>query len=71
MLQGSVSINPVPFSHFDRYADIYQLADIDRWQPNFNSFNWGEYLFPHSLTSVLPMLLFWLAWIWLMRRRTG
>ena len=69
ILQGSVSINPVPFAHFDRYPNIYALADIDQWQPNFNSFNWGEFLFPHSLMSILPILLFWLVWLWLERRR--
>ena len=47
-----------------------QLADINRWQPNLNSFNWGEFLFPHSLMSVLPLLLFWLVWIFLLRRQT-
>lgn len=70
ILQGAVSINPVPFSHFDRYPNIYALADINQWQPNLNSFNWGEFLFPHSLTSILPILLFWLAWLYLMRRRS-
>ena len=71
ILQGTVSINPVPFSHFDRYPNIYALADINQWQPNFNSFNWGEFLFPNSLMSILPILLFWLVWLWLERRRTG
>jgi hypothetical protein len=71
ILQGSVSINPVPFAHFDQYPNIYAMADIEQWQPNFNSFNWGEILFPHSLMSILPLLLFWLVWIWLMRRRAG
>lgn len=69
ILQGTVSINPVPFSHFDRYPNIYALADINQWQPNLNSFNWGEFLFPNSLMSILPILLFWLVWLWLMRRR--
>jgi hypothetical protein len=71
VLQGAVSINPVPFSHFDHYPNIYALADINQWPPNFNSFNWGEILFPHSLMSILPLLLFWLVWIWLLRRRAG
>lgn len=69
IIEGNVSINPVPFSHFDQYPDIYKLADIKNWTPNFNSFNWGELLFPHNLLSVLPLLLFWLIWLWLMRRR--
>jgi hypothetical protein len=69
ILQGSVSINPVPFAHFDQYPNIYAMADIKQWQPNFNSFNWGELLFPHSLMSVLPLLIFWLVWLWLLRRR--
>jgi hypothetical protein len=71
ILQGAVSINPVPFSHFDQYPNIYALAGVNQWQPNFNSFNWGEILFPHSLMSILPLLLFWLIWIWLLRRRAG
>ncbi len=69
ILQGNVSINPVPFSHFDQYPNIYKMADIEQWTPNFNSFNWGEVLFPHNLASVLPLILFWLVWIYLMRRR--
>jgi len=69
ILQGSVAINPVPFAHFDQYPNIYALADIKQWTPNFNSFNWGEFLFPHSLMSVLPIILFWLVWLCLMRRR--
>jgi hypothetical protein len=70
ILQDNVAINPVPFAHFDQYPNIYALADIDQWQPNFNSFNWGEVLFPNSLMSILPILLFWLVWLWLMRRRS-
>lgn len=71
ILQGNVSINPVPFSHFDRYPDIYALADITQWTPNFNSFNLGELLFPHSLLSLVPLLAFWCLWLWLLRRRTS
>jgi len=70
ILQGTVSINPVPFSHFHLYPDIYTLADIVQWTPNFNSFNLGELLFAHNLLSVLPLGLFWLAWLWVMRRQT-
>jgi len=49
--------------------DIYTLADINQWKPNCNSFNWGELLFAHNLLSILPLGLFWLAWLWFMRRR--
>jgi len=59
---GKVSINPVPFSHFDRYSNIYQLADMHLWQPNFNSFNLGEALFPQNTASLLPLLIFWFLW---------
>jgi hypothetical protein len=60
---GRVSVNPVPFSHFSNYPDIYQLAKIENWPSiqNFNSFNLGEALFPHSLASIVPLLCFWLA----------
>ena len=60
---GRVSINPVPFSHFNNYPDIYQLAKIENWPSiqNFNSFNLGEALFPHSPASIVPLLCFWLA----------
>jgi hypothetical protein len=71
LLQGKASINPVPFSDFHKYPSIYDLANIETWTPNFNSFNLGEILFPHSLISVLPLLLFWLLWIFLIRQRTG
>jgi hypothetical protein len=63
-MAGRVSINPVPFSHFSNYPDIYILADVAHWQSiaNFNSFNLGELLFPHHLASILPLLGLWLIW---------
>jgi hypothetical protein len=64
ILDGRVSINPVPFSHFAGYPNIYDLADIEKWRNilNLNSFNLGEILFPHRLMSVVPLLCFWLLW---------
>jgi hypothetical protein len=64
IITGRVSINPVPFSHFHNYANIYELADIKKWSsiPNCNSFNLGEVLFPHTLLSVLPLICFWVIW---------
>jgi hypothetical protein len=64
-----VSINPVPFSHFEQY-DIYKLADIKNWNAiiNNNSFNLGELLFPHSVLSLVPLLLFFVVWGWWWRR---
>jgi hypothetical protein len=64
IVAGRVSINPVPFSHFNNYPDIYKLAKIENWNTikNLNSLNLGELLFPHSLKSVLPLLFFWLLW---------
>jgi hypothetical protein len=69
LLEGEVSINPVPFSHFEQY-DIYKLADIKNWSAmiNNNSFNLGELLFPHSLLSLLPLLIFFVVWGWWWRR---
>ncbi len=64
---GRVSINPVPFSHFANYPDIYKLANIENWHmiQNHNSFNLGEILFPHHLASIMPLLVFWIIWgIW-------
>jgi hypothetical protein len=68
MLEGNVSINPVPFSHFYNYS-IEALADMERWTPNFNSFNLGEIIFPHSLASVVPLIGFWIIWWVLFWRR--
>jgi hypothetical protein len=61
---GKVSINPVPFSHFENYPDIFKLAEIENWDTmqNFNSFNLGELLFPHQLASIIPLLGFWTIW---------
>jgi len=64
IITGNVSINPVPFSHFKNYANIYELAKIENWSSihNFNSFNLGELLFPHSLASMVPLICFWIIW---------
>lgn len=67
---GRVSINPVPFFHFESYPNIFKLAEIENWNTiqNFNSFNLGELLFPHHLASILPLLGFWLIWgVWVNR----
>jgi hypothetical protein len=80
IIAGNVSDNPVPFSHFNNYANISELATIDRWSsiPNFNSFNLGEIVFPHSLLSILPLICFWVLWgLWwnkflsILRERNG
>lgn len=68
ILAGKVAINPVPISHFHNYPSIYELANIETWMPNFNSFNLGEIIFPHSLASILPLLFFWLVWGCLWRK---
>ncbi len=72
LLAGKVSINPVPFSHFEQY-DITRLADIRYWDAitNNNSFNLGELLFPHSLLSLAPLLCFCAVWGWWWRRITA
>ena len=62
LLGGEVSINPVPFSNFQAYPGVIELARVENWMPNFNSFNLGELLFPHSVASVLPLLCFWIIW---------
>jgi len=67
LMAGRVSVNPVPFSNFKNYPDIYIIADIEKWQAiaNLNSFNLGELLFPHRLVSIVPLLFFWLIWgVW-------
>ena len=80
IIAGNVSINPVPFSHFNNYDNIYELAKIERWNSihNFNSFNLGEILFPHYLFSILPLVCFWVIWgLWwnkflsILRKRNG
>ena len=65
---GRVSVNPVPFSNFENYS-IDTLADMEKWAPNFNAFNLGELLFPHSLASALPLLVFWIVWWYFLWRR--
>jgi hypothetical protein len=72
LLEGKVSINPVPFSNFAQY-DIYKLADIRNWNAmiNTNSFNLGELLFPHSVLSLVPLLMFFVVWGWWWRRITA
>jgi hypothetical protein len=67
ILAGRVSINPVPFSHFNNYPELYKLAKIETWISikNSNSFNLGELLFPHQLYSIVPLVCFWLIWgVW-------
>jgi hypothetical protein len=68
VLAGNVSINPVPVSNFQAYPSIYELADHKTWQNNFNSFNLGELVFPNSLASLLPLLLFWCGWWYVWRK---
>ena len=65
LLEGRVSINPVPFSNFAAYPDIYELAQVGSWPLNYNSFNLGELLFPHAIASILPLVCFWIVWgVW-------
>jgi len=72
VLKGVVSINPFPVSHLEHYTALYpsfsDFANIEKWTPNFNSFNIGELLFPHSLLSVLPLLCFWCIWCYILLR---
>jgi hypothetical protein len=71
LLEGNVSINPFPFSHFDHYTamypSVYDFGNVEKWKPNFNSFNLGEFFSPNSLLSILPLLGLWCIWflIWL------
>ncbi len=67
ILTGRVSINPSPISHFGM-DNIYRVSEIAVWPQNFNSFNWGEFIFPHHIASVLPLFCFWALW-WLLWRR--
>ncbi|MCX5886696.1 MAG: hypothetical protein NT096_12440 [Proteobacteria bacterium] len=64
IITGNVSINPVPFTHFKNYGNLYDLANIEKWRSlqNFNSFNLGEILFPYTLASILPLICFWIIW---------
>jgi len=66
-LAGKVSVNPAPFSNFENY-NIAELAVTDQWPQNFNAFNMGEFLFPHSVLSILPLVLFWLVWVYCWKR---
>ena len=72
IMSGTVSINPFPCSHLENYASdypsIYDFADVEKWKPNFNSFNLGEILFPNNLASVLPLICFWMVWFAMWRR---
>jgi hypothetical protein len=66
ILKGAVSVNPFPVSHLDHYTALYpalmDFAIVEKWKPNFNSFNLGELLFPNSLLSILPLIGFWCLW---------
>ena len=72
ILSGTVSINPFPCSHLENYRSdypsVYDFADVEKWKPNFNSFNLGEIFFPNRLASVLPLICFWIVWFFLWRR---
>jgi hypothetical protein len=77
ILKGAVSINPFPISHLDHYTSMYpsvfDFGNVEKWKPNFNSFNLGELLFPNSLLSILPLICFWCLWgyMWIrMLKRT-
>ena len=61
IVAGKVSVNPVPFSNFENYP-IDTLAEMEKWIPNFNAFNLGEIIFPHSPVSILPLMCFWVLW---------
>jgi hypothetical protein len=67
ILQGNVSINPFPVSNLENYMSsyhsIFDFADIEKWEPNFNSFNIGEIIFPNNLASIVPLLCFWGIWL--------
>jgi hypothetical protein len=68
IVAGRVSVNPVPFSNFANYP-IDALADREKWTPNFNAFNLGEIIFPHSPASVLPLIGFWMIWWFIVWKR--
>jgi len=67
LLKGNVSINPFPVSHLSHYTalypSVYDFANVGKWTPNFNSFNLGEIFFPNNLTSILPLICFWIFWL--------
>ncbi len=67
ILKGNVSINPTPISNFNNYPNIYELSKIENWTHNFNSFNLGEFFFPNQITSLLPLLCFWIIWAFIWR----
>jgi hypothetical protein len=69
IIAGKISINPVPISHFNSYPSIYELANIETWTPNFNSFNLGEIAFPHSVASIVPLVCFWIIWGYWWRKK--
>jgi hypothetical protein len=75
LLRGNVSINPFPFSHLEHYTAMYpslnDFADVEKWKPNFNSFNLGEIFSPNRLMSIVPLLCVWCIWFltWLTRLR--
>jgi len=78
IMRGNVSICPFPFSHLDHYTAMYpsvfDFRNVEKWKPNFNSFNLGELLFPNNLLSILPLICFWCLWgyIWIrMLKRTS
>ena len=68
IIAGKVSINPFPLSNFNNYPDIYELANVEKWTPNFNSFNVGEIIFPNSIASLLPLICFWVIWTYWWRK---
>ncbi len=70
ILKGNVSINPTPFSNFNKYPNIYKFSNVENWTHNFNSFNLGELFFPNQITSLLPLLCFWIIWAFIWRHYT-
>jgi hypothetical protein len=70
ILKGRVSINPGPLSNFENYPNLMEIDRIENWQTNFNSFNLGELLFPHHILSIIPLMLFWVAWGWMWRKKS-
>lgn len=67
LLQNNVAVNPVPISNFENYPDLNAVFMDENWFQapqivNFNSFNFGELLFPFHLLSLLPLFCFWMLW---------